>query len=148
MVGDGSEAGESAVLLSKYASNVYWISSGRSVSQYMLDKVNQASINLIDADVIEIIGENRVAGVKLDNGASINMDGVFIALGAKGSMELALDLDIMPDIDGRIPVDADCKTSLDGVYACGDVTGKPYQVARAVGQGCIAGDNAAKFAMR
>ena len=148
VVGDGSEAGESAVLLSKYASNVYWISSGRSVSQYMLDKVNQASINLIDADVIEIIGENRVAGVKLDNGASINMDGVFIALGAKGSMELALDLDIMPDIDGRIPVDADCKTSLDGVYACGDVTGKPYQVARAVGQGCIAGDNAAKFAMR
>lgn len=148
VVGDRSEAGESAVLLSKYASNVYWISSGRSVSQYMLDKVNQASINLIDADVIEIIGENRVAGVKLDNGASINMDGVFIALGAKGSMELALDLDIMPDIDGRIPVDADCKTSLDGVYACGDVTGKPYQVARAVGQGCIAGDNAAKFAMR
>ncbi|AGN27043.1 thioredoxin reductase [Candidatus Methanomassiliicoccus intestinalis] len=148
VVGDGSEAGESAVLLSKYASNVYWISSGRSVSQYMLDKVNQASINLIDADVIEIIGENRVAGVKLDNGAGINMDGVFIALGAKGSMELALDLDIMPDIDGRIPVDADCKTSLDGVYACGDVTGKPYQVARAVGQGCIAGDNAAKFAMR
>ena len=148
VVGDGSEAGESAVLLSKYASNVYWISSGRSVSQYMLDKVNQASINLIDADVIEIIGENRVAGVKLDNGASINMDGVFIALGAKGSMELALDLDIMPDIDGRIPVDADCKTSLDGAYACGDVTGKPYQVARAVGQGCIAGDNAAKFAMR
>lgn len=148
VVGDGSEAGESAVLLSKYASNVYWISSGRSVSQYMLDKVNQASINLIDADVIEIIGENRVAGVKLDNGASLNMDGVFIALGAKGSMELALDLDIMPDIDGRIPVDVDCKTSLDGVYACGDVTGKPYQVARAVGQGCIAGDNAAKFAMR
>ena len=148
VVGDGSEAGESAVLLSKYASNVYWISSGRSVSQYMLDKVNQASINLIDADVIEIIGEHRVAGVKLDNGAGINMDGVFIALGAKGSMELALDLDIMPDIDGRIPVDADCKTSLDGVYACGDVTGKPYQVARAVGQGCIAGDNAAKFAMR
>lgn len=148
VVGDGSEAGESAVLLSKYASNVYWISSGRSVSQYMLDKVNQASINLIDADVIEIIGENRVAGVKLDNGASLNMDGVFIALGAKGSMELALDLDIIPDIDGRIPVDVDCKTSLDGVYACGDVTGKPYQVARAVGQGCIAGDNAAKFAMR
>jgi thioredoxin reductase (NADPH) len=30
------------------------------------------------------------------------------------------------------------------VYACGDVTGTPWQLARAVGQGCVAGDNAAK----
>ena len=114
----------------------------------MFDKIKQTSIKLVDAKVLEITGENRVAGIKLDDGSSLSVDGVFIALGAKGSMELALDLDIMPDIDGRIPVDSDCKTSLEGVYACGDVTGKPYQVARAVGQGCIAGDNAAKFAMR
>lgn len=148
VVGDGSEAGESALLLSKYASEVYWASSSRLVSRYMFDKIKQTSIKLVDAKVVEITGENRVAGIKLDDGSSLSVDGVFIALGAKGSMELALDLDIMPDIDGRIPVDSDCKTSLEGVYACGDVTGKPYQVARAVGQGCIAGDNAAKFAMR
>lgn len=148
VVGDGSEAGESAILLSKYASEVYWISPSRSVSQHMLDKVSQTSIKLIDKKVVEITGENRVTGIKFEDGNNLILDGVFIALGAKGSMELALDLDIMPDIDGRIPVDADCKTSLDGVYACGDVTGKPYQVARAVGQGCIAGDNAAKFATR
>lgn len=148
VVGDGSEAGESALLLSKYASEVYWASSSRSVSQYMFDKIKQTSIKLINTKVVEITGENRVTGIKLEDGSSLAMDGVFIALGAKGSMELALDLDIMPDIDGRIPVDADCKTSLEGVYACGDVTGKPYQMARAVGQGCIAGDNAAKFAMR
>ena len=148
VVGDGSEAGESALLLSKYASEVYWASSSRFVSQYMFDKIKQTSITLIDFKVVEITGENRVAGIKLEDGSSLAADGVFIALGAKGSMELALDLDIMPDIDGRIPVDADCKTSLNGVYACGDVTGKPYQIARAVGQGCIAGDNAAKFALR
>ena len=114
----------------------------------MLDKVSQTSIKLIDKKVVEITGNNRVTGIKFEDGSNLILDGVFIALGAKGSMELALDLDIMPDIDGRIPVDADCKTSLDGVYACGDVTGKPYQVARAVGQGCIAGDNAAKFATK
>jgi thioredoxin reductase (NADPH) len=32
-----------------------------------------------------------------------------------------------------------------GVYACGDVTGRPWQIARAVGQGMMAGANAATF---
>jgi len=42
-------------------------------------------------------------------------------------------------------VDAECRTEVPGVFACGDVTGKPWQVAKAVGQGCVAGLNAADF---
>ena len=148
VVGEGSEAGESAILLSKYASAVYWIYPSLSASSHIIEKVKQTSVKMINATATEIIGEERVSGIKLADSQVIELDGVFVVLGAKGSLELALDLDIMPDIDGRIPVDMDCKTSLEGVYGCGDVTGKPYQVARAVGQGCIAGDHAAKFAMR
>ena len=44
-----------------------------------------------------------------------------------------------------IKVDADCKTEVPGVFACGDIAGKPWQVAKAVGQGCIAGIRAADF---
>jgi thioredoxin reductase len=61
------------------------------------------------------------------------------------SIELALDIGILPDPRGFIPVDAECRTEASGVFACGDVTGTPWQLAKAVGQGCIAGTNAAEM---
>ncbi len=70
---------------------------------------------------------------------------MFITLGAKGSLELALELGIMPDPNGKIQVDENCRTEMEGVYACGDVTGTPWQLAKAVGQGCIAGENVGKW---
>ncbi|HOL08467.1 MAG TPA: FAD-dependent oxidoreductase, partial [Methanomassiliicoccaceae archaeon] len=49
-----------------------------------------------------------------------------------------------PDPSGKISVDENCRTEMEMVYACGDVTGSPWQLARAVGQGSVAGENAAK----
>ena len=60
---------------------------------------------------------------------------MFIALGAKGSIELALEVGILPDPSGKITVDENCRTEMEKVYACGDVTGTPWQLARAVGPG-------------
>ena len=51
----------------------------------------------------------------------------------------------MPEMDDTIKVGADCSTEVPGVFACGDVTGRPWQVARAVGQGCVAGTAAAAY---
>ena len=51
----------------------------------------------------------------------------------------------MPEMDDTIKVGADCATGVPGVFACGDVTGRPWQVAKAVGQGCVAGTNAANY---
>jgi hypothetical protein len=84
-------------------------------------------------------------GIEFVDGSKLDVDGVFIELGAMGSIELALEIGIVPDPRGFIPVDAECKTEAHGVFACGDVTGMPWQLARAVGQGCIAGTNAARM---
>ena len=48
-------------------------------------------------------------------------------------------------MDDSIKVKDDCSTEVPGVFACGDVTGKPWQVAKAVGQGAVAGISAADF---
>ena len=93
---------------------------------------------------MKIIGETTVTGLELEGGQVLDVQGVFIALGAKGSMDLALELGILPDPSGQIKVDENCRTEMEYVYACGDVTGRPWQLARAVGQGCVAGDNASK----
>ena len=81
----------------------------------------------------------------LGDGSVVDVDGVFIELGAKSSADLAMDLGVMPEMDDSIKVDRQCGTEVPGVFACGDVTGKPWQVAKAVGEGCVAGISAADF---
>ncbi len=144
VIGDGSEAAESAMLLLEYATKVYWISKAPDVSEHLMDKVKKTKVELISpSKPLKILGEGTVSGLELEGGRKLDVKGVFIALGAKGSMDLALELEILPDPEGHIPIDINGKTEMDMVYACGDVTGKPWQLARAVGQGCVAGDNAA-----
>ena len=92
-----------------------------------------------------IVGETKVEALELEDGTTIPTDGVFIELGARSAADIAMDLDVMPEMDDTIKVGTDCATEVPGVYACGDVTGKPWQVAKAVGQGCVAGTNAAAF---
>ena len=79
------------------------------------------------------------------SGNDIQVDGVFIELGAKSAADLAMDMDVMPEMDDSIKVKEDCSTDVPGVFACGDVTGKPWQVAKAVGQGAVAGISAADY---
>jgi thioredoxin reductase (NADPH) len=76
----------------------------------------------------------------------IHVNGVFIELGGRSSADIAMDLGLMPEADDTIKVDGAFATSVKGVYACGDITGKPWQVAKAVGEGAVAGSNAAEYA--
>jgi len=47
--------------------------------------------------------------------------------------------------DGHIQVDRNMQTNIPGVYAAGDCTGRPYQVAKAVGEGLVAALSAAEY---
>lgn len=144
IIGEESEAGESAALMTEYASKVYWVHRQLKVSPQMLEKVKRTPVEMIEAKPLKISGDQSVSGLELEGGRTLDVNGVFIALGAKGSVELALEVGILPDPSGKITVDENCRTEMEKVYACGDVTGTPWQLARAVGQGCVAGDNAAK----
>jgi len=144
VVGDGSVAASAALLLTDYASNVYWIAKQPDVAGPMMDKVRVSSVEMImPAIPRRIVGDQMVTGLELEDGRMLEVSGVFIELGARSSMELALDVDIVPDPSGRIKVDTDCRTEVEGIFACGDATGPPWQLAKAVGEGCVAGTNAA-----
>jgi thioredoxin reductase (NADPH) len=146
VVGDGSSAAMAALLLKDYAEKVYWILQEPKASAALMEKMKGTDIQIIPGTVpVKIIGEQTVKAIELTDGRKIEIDGVFIELGAKSAADLAVELGILADENGSIPVDGGCKTEVDGVYACGDITGQPWQLARAVGQGCIAGLNAASF---
>jgi thioredoxin reductase (NADPH) len=94
-----------------------------------------------------IFGERQVETVVLDNGEKIEASGIFIELGAKGALELAAKLDIALDQEMRyIVANKKQETNVPGVYAAGDICGPPWQMAKAVGEGCVAGLEAALFA--
>jgi len=97
--------------------------------------------------VTEIVGDHAVQGLVLDNGATLTVEGVFIELGAKGAVQLATNLGIMLDSESFSHIQTDKKqaTNLVGVYAAGDIAGPPWQMAKAVGEGCVAGWEAANY---
>ena len=84
---------------------------------------------------MEILGETQVSGVRLADGTEIPCDGVFLLRASIAPAQLAPGLDLE---DGYIKVDAHMATNLPRVYAAGDCTGQPLQLAKAVGQGQLA----------
>jgi len=145
VIGDEAEAAGAAELMTAYASKVYWITKDTDVSDVMIEKAKAAGAEIINRKPSAITGDAKVSGLAFKDGPLIEVDGVFIELGARSSSNLAMDLDIMPNTDGTLRVDEICRTSAAGVFACGDVAGKPWQIAKAVGQGAIAGMNAATY---
>ncbi len=82
----------------------------------------------------EILGGERVSALRAD-GAEYPVDGVFILRDTVASGVLLPSLALE---GGHIAVDRGMKTSVAGVFAAGDCTGRPYQIAKAVGEGNIA----------
>ncbi len=98
-------------------------------------------IRVLKKRVLGIRGENKVEEVELD-GETIPADGVFVV---RDSIPVERLLEGIEVADGAIVVDREMATNVPGVFAAGDCTGRPYQVAKAVGEGLVAGLSAARY---
>lgn len=95
----------------------------------------------VAAGRVEIKGEGAVSAAVLD-GTEVPCACVFVLRDALAPT------DLLPQLEtdgGYIKVGRDLSTSVAGVYACGDCTGAPLQVAKAVGEGHIAGLSACEY---
>ena len=145
IVGNESEAAVSAEMMTGYASETSWVAWDMQANPALVSKAEAAGVRFHRSKPKAILGDAKVEALELEDGTVIPTNGVFIELGAKSAADIAMDLDVMPEMDDTIKVGADCATEVPGVFACGDVTGRPWQVAKAVGQGCVAGTNAANY---
>ena len=149
VTGNGSAAASGAVLLTAYASEVALISDKLDVNQKLAQQLADCGVKLLNGNKIsEILGNgSKVTGVRLSDAAELPLDGIFIELGAKGAMELAVQLGVQ--LEGAkfdyIKTDKKQRTNVPGIYAAGDICGAPFQVAKAIGEGCVAGINAAEY---
>ena len=149
VVGEESAAVDGALTLTKYASEVFLIAREVDISADLEKRLQQSKVKVLTGTwVKEISGEHAVTGVVLENDQELEVEGVFIELGAKGALELATSLGVMLDAETftHIATDKKQKTNMDGIYAAGDIAGQPYQMAKAVGEGCVAGWEAANYA--
>jgi thioredoxin reductase (NADPH) len=154
VVGGGDSAMEEALFLTRFAARVTVVHRREALraSKIMQDRAfaNDKIGFVWDSVVEEILGDGQVAGARLKNvrtGATTDVEagGVFVAIGHTPNTALfegQLDL-----VDGYITVvEPTTRTSIDGVFAAGDVVDFTYrQAVTAAGMGCKAAIDAERF---
>ncbi len=154
VVGGGDKALEEAIFLTKYAKKVTIIHRRKELraAGVLQDKAknNRGIEFILDAVVEEITGENKVEKVKIkdvikNTSSELLCQGVFIFTGitpGTGFLKNQLSL----NEPGFIITDENLKTSLKGVFACGDCRKKElYQVINACAEGAVAAYAAQKY---
>jgi thioredoxin reductase (NADPH) len=155
VVGGGDSAMEEASFLTKFASKVVLIHRRDTfrASKIMIDRVkaNPKIELLMNHEVIDVLGENKVVGLKVKNtvtGEESTKDftGLFVAIGHIPRSELIVgQVDL--NAEGYVNVvGRSTNTNLPGVFACGDLVDFTYrQAITAAGSGCAAALDAERF---
>lgn len=153
VVGGGDSAMEEALVLTKFATNVTLIHRRDSfrASEIMQKRVkNNSKIKIIyNSEVVEILGEQNVTGVKIKNNqtneiSQMPVDGVFVAIGHIPNTGKFKDIEL--DQNGFVKVHNHFLTNKEGVFVAGDVHDSHYkQAVTAAGYGCSAALEAEKW---
>lgn len=151
VVGNESAACSGALTMLLIAKEVRLIYEELRVNERLRYQVQKSTvIKHPGRKIREILGTQGVEGILLDNDQRIEVAGVFIELGSKGALDLAGRLDVALDPENMRYIAANKRqeTNVPGVYAAGDICGPPFQMAKAVGEGCVAGLEAASYVKR
>lgn len=103
-----------------------------------------SEVRVITDEIAALEGEERLEHVQFKNGESLDIAGLFVAIGVAGSSDLARKLGAQTE-GLRIVVDENMATTIPGLYAAGDCTGGMMQIAKAVYEGAKAGTEAVRF---
>ncbi len=146
VTGGGSAAVHGALTLERLAREVTLITDTLDVSHALRKELDASKVDVLKGrKVKKLIGKDKLTGIELDDGTVLDLDGLFIERGAKGAMELAafLGVNLDPEKFTFILTDEKQSTNIPGIFAAGDICGPPFQMAKAVGEGCVAGMHAA-----
>jgi thioredoxin reductase (NADPH) len=155
VVGGGDSAMEEANFLTRFASKVVLIHRRDSfrASKIMIERAesNPKIEFLFNHEVIDVLGEDKVVGLKLKNTVSgdesiKDFTGLFVAIGHLPRSELVVG-QVELNSDGYVQVEGrSTKTKLAGVFACGDLVDFTYrQAVTAAGSGCQAALDAERY---
>jgi thioredoxin reductase (NADPH) len=155
VIGGGDSAMEEATFLTRFAKSVTIVHRRDTLraSRIMQDRaLGNPKIKFAwDSEVAEVLGEDRVTGLRLRNlrtgeESTLPVGGMFVAIGHDPRSELFTG-QLETDEDGYLRVDSpSTRTAIDGVFAAGDVVDRTYrQAITAAGTGCAAALDAERW---
>lgn len=128
LIGDSHVAEEDVNYLAEVCEKVYYVPLYKEIKNL------RSNIEVIYDKPKKVLGEHIVKGLELAD-TTLDVDGVFIIKESIPTTQLLKGL----ELDNKsIKVNNFMETNMPGIYAAGDCTGRPYQVAKAVGQGTTA----------
>ncbi len=145
VVGSGNAGLEAILLLAKYAKKIYLLDCDTKIEadeilQEQIKKLPNLEI-VFETSVLEVLGDERVKKLRvLKKGKEefLEVDGLFVEIGSIPSTYFAKNL-VQFNNFGEIVIDQENRTSVDGIFAAGDVTDIKYkQIVIACGEGAKA----------
>ena len=136
VVGYSSKEEEEVIFLAEKAKKVTYIALYKNVP-FLAD-----NIEVVEGCLPREIIKNEDRLTLVTNKGSYTADGVFFLRDAISPEKLVPGLLIE---EGHIAVDRSMRTNIEGVFACGDITGKPYQYMKAAGEGNVAALSAVSY---
>lgn len=146
IIGGGNAAATSALYLAGIAEKVYLIvrkpeMRAEPAWQEQIRKNEKIEV-IYEANLTEIVGTDKVEKIIVDkDNREIELDGVFIEIGQTPQTVLLTELGLKTDEQGYVTVDGAQKTSVEGVWAAGDLTtnsNKLRQIITACSEGAVA----------
>lgn len=153
VVGGGDTALEDALYLSRLAKKVYLIHRRDSFrgNKSLQKKIFESNIEIVwDSTVTELYGDNKLTGIQIENlkdnsKKDLELDGLFVAVGSYPVSNLVKNL-VELNPQGYIVADENCATSVDGIFAVGDIRTKHLrQVITAAADGAVSVYEAEKY---
>ncbi len=148
VVGGGNTAAEDVKYMAKIAKKIYLIhrSEKFKFSKVVLEKFkSMKNLEIItNAEVKKIYGEESLEGIDISikgKKKNLKVSAMFVAIGYQPKLDF-IDIEVKKDRAGYILVDKNMKTSVDNLYACGDIVSKNFrQIINACAEGAIAGNS-------
>ena len=141
VIAQSKDALEEALHLSKIGCSVSLFIRSADVKRWEIEIPDAPFDQIIYATKYEILGTENISALRAD-AEEYPVDGVFILRSTLSPTTLLSELSISSHF---IQTDKKMQTNIPGVFAAGDCTGKPFQIAKALGEGQIAGLSADSY---
>jgi len=153
VIGGSDSALTSALYLADIANKVYLIYRGEKLrgEPSWIENINQSkNIEvLLNSEVTELIGENKLEKIKISNGTQLEINGLFVEIGTEPiKYDFVKNFKIDTDEKGYIEVNQAQQTSQAGIWAAGDLTtgsNNFRQIITACAEGAIAAESIFKY---
>lgn len=135
VIGYNKEGEEEANFLADLAKEITYLPMYEGLGEL------KDNVNVLKVKPKSILGKDKLQGLETE-GETLELDGLFIIRESVPPAQILPGLQIEKN---AIIVDRKMATNIEGVFAAGDCTGAPYQLAKAVGEGTVAGLSAASY---